>query len=308
MSAHWWNLATILPAVLFCPLLLGIINRTKARFAGRSGQPLLQPYFDLMRLLGKGAVYSRTSTQVFRAAPSVSLAALFLASMMLPAGGLSPALSFGGDLILFGYLLALSRFALIAAALDTGSSFEGMGASREAAFSAFAEPGFFIILGTLAWKHQSMRLGTILEGADISSWVGSNPALFLTAAALFLILLAENSRIPVDDPNTHLELTMIHEVMVLDHSGPDLAFILYGSALKMWIFSALLVSILLPPSGNIISSVLLFLAGMALCAILVGVVESAMARIRMNRVPQYLGLSAVLAGLAALLIIAGGSL
>ena len=308
MSPHWWSLATILPAVLFCPLLLGIINRTKARFAGRSGQPLLQPYYDLMRLLGKGAVYSSTTTRVFRAAPSVSLAALFLASMMLPVGGLSPALSFAGDLMLFGYLLALSRFAVIAAALDTGSSFEGMGASREAAFSAFAEPGFFIILGTLAWKHQSMRLGAILEGADISSWVGSNPALFLTVASLFLILLAENSRIPVDDPNTHLELTMIHEVMVLDHSGPDLAFILYGSALKMWIFSALLVSILLPPSGNLISSVVLFLAGMALCAILVGVIESAMARIRMNRVPQYLGLSAVLAGLAALLLIAGGSL
>jgi formate hydrogenlyase subunit 4 len=305
MTGFWRHIFTILPALCFSPLLLGIINKTKACVAGRDGHPLLQPYLDLRRLLGKGSVFSQTATWVFRAAPSVSLAALFLACLMLPAGPLLPALSFGGDLILFGYLLALSRFALIAGAMDTGSAFEGMGASREAAFSAFAEPGFFLVLGVLAWKQQAMSLATILEGADISSWVGDNPALILTAAALFLILLSENSRVPVDDPATHLELTMIHEVMVLDHSGPDLAFILYGSSLKLWIFSALLVSMFLPAGLSILASAALFLFGMAMVAVLVGLVESVMARLRLNRVPQFLGLAAVLAGLAALLIMTG---
>ncbi len=306
MTAPWWNALAVLPSLLLSPLLLGVIGKTKALVAGRKGAPLLQPYMDLLRLLGKGAVYSRTATWVFRAAPAVSLAAILLAGFMLPAGPLAPPLAFPGDLVLFAYLLALSRFAVIAGAMDTGSAFEGMGASREAAFSAFAEPAFFLVLGVLAWEEKSLSLGAILGGADVLSWSAQIPPLALAAAALFLILLAENSRIPVDDPTTHLELTMIHEVMVLDHSGPDLAFILYGSALKLWLFSVVLVSMLMPAGGPPWASMALFLGGMAGVAVLVGLVESAMARLRLVRVPQLLGLAAVLAGLAALLLMAGG--
>ncbi len=306
MTAPWWNVLAVLPSLLLSPLLLGVIGKTKALVAGRKGAPLLQPYLDLLRLLGKGAVYSRTATWVFRAAPAVSLAAILLAGFMLPAGPLVPPLAFPGDLVLFAYLLALSRFAVIAGAMDTGSAFEGMGASREAAFSAFAEPAFFLVLGVLAWEEKSLSLGVILGGADVVSWSAQIPPLALASAALFLILLAENSRIPVDDPTTHLELTMIHEVMVLDHSGPDLAFILYGSALKLWLFGAVLVSMLLPAGGPAWASMALFLGGMAGVAVLVGLVESAMARLRLVRVPQLLGLAAVLAGLAALLLMAGG--
>jgi formate hydrogenlyase subunit 4 len=301
----WTDALAVLPGLVLAPLLLGVIGKTKAAVAGRRGAPLLQPYLDLIRLLGKGSVYSSTSTWVFRAAPSVSLAALLLAALMLPAGPMKPALAFPGDLVLFAYLLALSRFALIAAAMDTGSAFEGMGASREAAFSAMAEPALFLVLGTLALNQGDTSLSGILAASGPAAWGGRIPSLLLGAGALFLVLLCENSRIPVDDPATHLELTMIHEVMVLDHSGPDLAFILYGSALKLWLFGAILVGALLPGAGPAWASAALFLAGMAAVSVVVGLVESSVARLRLSRVPQYLGMAAVLAGLAALLILVG---
>jgi formate hydrogenlyase subunit 4 len=301
----WTDAFAPLFGLLLAPLLLGVIARTKAIAAGRKGPPLLQPYRDLRRLLGKGTVTSTTTTWVFRAGPSVSLAALLLASMALPAGPFKPPLAFPGDLVLFAYLLALSRFALIAAALDTGSAFEGMGASREAAFSAMAEPALFLVLGTLALNGGELSLTAILTGSGPAAWGGRVPSLLLGCAALFLVLLCENSRIPVDDPATHLELTMIHEVMVLDHSGPDLAFIIYGSALKLWLFGAILVSALMPGAGSPWAASGFFLAGMGLVAILVGVVESTVARLPLSRVPQFLGLAAVLAGLAALLMRTG---
>lgn len=301
----WRDALAVLPALILSPLLLGIVARTKAVAAGRRGASLLQPYRDILRLLGKGTVTSTTVTWVFRAAPSISLAALLLAALMLPAGPLTPPLAFPGDLVLFAYLLALSRFALIAGAMDTGSAFEGMGASREAAFSAMAEPAFFLVLGTLALNQGDLSLAGILSGSGPAAWGGRIPSLLLAVGALFLVLLAENSRIPVDDPTTHLELTMIHEVMVLDHSGPDLAYILYGSALKLWLFGAILMGALIPEMGSPWASAALFLAGMGALAILVGAVESSVARLRLSRVPQFLGMAAVLAGLAALLIFAG---
>ena len=304
MSA-WLDALTPFVALALSPLLLGVIGKTKAFAAGRKGAPLLQPYRDLLRLLGKGTVTSTTATWVFRAGPSVSLAALLLAALMLPAGPMRPPLAFAGDLILFAYLLALSRFALIAAAMDTGSAFEGMGASREAAFSAMAEPALFLVLGTLALNQGGLSLTGLLAGSGPAAWGGRVPSLLLGAGALFLVLLCENSRIPVDDPTTHLELTMIHEVMVLDHSGPDLAFILYGSALKLWLFGSILVGALLPQAGPPWVSTALFLCAMACVAVLVGLVESSMARLRLSRGPQFLGMAAVLAALAALLLMTG---
>jgi formate hydrogenlyase subunit 4 len=245
----WLNL---LFSLVLAPLLVGVINRTKAFFGGRHGQPLLQPYRDILKLARKGAAYSETTTWIFRAGPLVSLAATLLAAALMPYAGRDAVLAFEGDLVLFAYVLGLGRFFTVIAALDTGSSFEGMGASREVAFSALAEPALFLALAALARKAGSLSLSGIFSVVGGELWMEAGPALALVAATLIVIALAENARIPVDDPNTHLELTMIHEVMVLDHGGPDLAFVLYGVALKLWILGTLFVQVVLPPpSGDL---------------------------------------------------------
>ncbi len=289
--------------LLLSPLALGIVNRTKAAFAGRRGAPLLQPYFDLFKLLRKGAVYSRTTTWIFRAAPSIGLACMLLSLILVPAGGIPALIAFPGDIFLLAYTLGLARFATVLAALDTGSAFEGMGASREMQFSAVAEIGFIAGLVTLALVVRRFSLTDMLAGLAPGHWAHAGPFLALVAAALFLVFLAENCRIPVDDPNTHLELTMIHEVMVLDHSGVDLAFILYGAALKFWVLGAILVQI--PVSaidGGPWIRAAAFLGGMFLLSVAVGVVESTMARLRLVRVPRMLWTAAALAILSFTLI------
>jgi len=291
-------------ALVLAPLLLGVINRTKARVAGRDGAPLLQLYFDLRKLLHKGAVYSRTTTWVFRAGPLIGLAAVLGALLLTPFGKFAAPLNFDGDLILFAYWLGLMRFVTVLAALDTGSSFEGMGASREVFFSALAEPAFLLGMLGLARVTGAISLSTMLPGVTAASWLAAGPALALIAAAWLVILLAENARIPVDDPNTHLELTMIHEVMVLDHGGVDLGLILYGAALKLWVMGALLVSLLTPVRYGVAwQDALVFLGGMLLLAVGIGLIEGAMARLRLARVPQLLMGALALAVLALMLII-----
>jgi len=276
-------------ALLLSPLLLGIINRTKAFFAGRRGAPLVQAYFDCWKLLQKGAVYSRTITWVFVSGPVVGLAAVSAAAALVPLGSIGAPVSFAGDLILFAYLLGLMRFFTVVAALDTGSSFEGMGASREVWFSALAEPALLLGLAVLARETKSLSLSGMIFALTGEVWTRSGIVLLLLAVALFIVLLAENARIPVDDPNTHLELTMIHEVMVLDHSGPDFGFILYGSALKLWVLSAILVGLVVPVrTGNPWLDGAVVLVGIMAVAVLVGIVESCMARLRLVRVPQLL--------------------
>lgn len=294
----------LLLALALAPLMFGLVNRTKALFAGRRGMPLLQGYCDLAKLLQKGAVYSRTTTVMFRAGPLVSLAAAFMALLMLPMGGAPALIAFPGDLVLAAYLLALGRFFTVSAALDTGSSFEGMGASREVQFSSLAEPALFAALAALAWRTGSLSLSPMLGAIDDALWLQAGPELVLIAFTLLLVLLAENARIPVDDPNTHLELTMIHEVMVLDHGGPDLAAIVYGSALKLWLFAALLVGVAVPVrSGNAWLDGAAFLAGIGAAAVLVGVIESTMARLRLLRVPQLLIGAGALSALALVLML-----
>lgn len=276
--------------LLFAPLMQGVITKTKACFGGRIGAPLLQPYYDLARLWRKGFVFSRTTSWVFLAGPVVGLAVPLLAALLLPFGAIAAPFSFEGDLILFVYLFGLSRFFTAAAALDTGSSFEGMGAAREVTFSCLAEPTVLFALLVLARLSDGLSLNTLF-GPDLQkAWnSGAGASLGLILVCLFVVLLVENSRIPFDDPNTHLELTMIHEVMVLDHSGPAFGMILYGAALKMMVLSALLVRLALPwQTGWWLSDVLVFLAGLLCVAILIGVVESTMARLRLPRVPQVL--------------------
>jgi formate hydrogenlyase subunit 4 len=296
-------LARLGAALLLAPLLLGVIARTKAFFAGRTGAPLLQRYFDLAKLLRKGAVYSETTTWVFRAGPVVSLAAVLGALALLPMAGGPALFGFAGDFVLLAYLLGLARFATVLAALDTGSAFEGMGASREVQFSALAEPALLLALVALARNAHELSLGSILGAVSGETWRHDAAALTLVTAALFVVFLAENSRVPVDDPATHLELTMIHEVMVLDTSGPDLALVELGAALKMWLLGGLVVSIVVPVrSGNPWIDLGAFVAGLLALAALVGVVESTMARLRLLRVPALLVSAGVLAALGLALM------
>jgi formate hydrogenlyase subunit 4 len=294
----------IVLALLFAPLVPGIINRTKAAVAGRRGQPWLQTYHELWKLLHKGAVYSRTATVLFVLGPIVGCAATGLVLPFIPLGG-SPALvSFPGDFLLVAYLLGVARFFTVTAALDTGSSFEGMGASREVFFSALTEPALLLAMTTLAAAFRALSLTDIYAGIEAGVLAsGQGPVVLLVAAAMFVAFLAENARIPVDDPNTHLELTMIHEVMVLDHSGPDFAMIQYGACLKMWVLGALLMGVLAPVrTGWLIADLGLGLGGLALLAVLTGMVESLMARLRLVRVPQFLIAASVLSIVALVLV------
>jgi len=295
LSPAWFEIGL---ALLLAPLLNSVIARIKAAFAGRQGPPLLQPYFDLAKLLRKGAVYSSTTTWIFRAGPIVALATTAAALLLLPTGRVAAPVAFPADFVLLAYLLALGRFFTISAALDTGSSFEGMGASREAHFAALAEPTLLLGLAALARKTGALSLSQILPTTSLLA-----PEVGLVAVALAVILLCENARMPFDDPTTHLELTMVHEVMVLDHGGPDFAFVRYASALKLWLWSALLSGLFLPASGNAWVAGALSVAGVFAVACGVGVVESGMARLRLLRVPQLLATALALTAVALILVV-----
>jgi formate hydrogenlyase subunit 4 len=290
--------------LLAAPALPGIAARTTALLTGRRGAPVLQPYRDLARLLRKGAVFSGTTTWVFRAAPAMLLATTLLAASLVPLDGQAPVHGFAGDLIAFAALLALGRLALVLGGLDTGSSFEGMGASRELAVSVFAEPALFAAFVTLALATGSLSLGGILGPPLAGAWGHAAASVALVAASLFVVLLAEASRGPVDDPATHLELTMIHEVTILDHSGPDLAVLLYAGALRFALFAALVIAVLVPRARLSPAAAVAFLAaGLAGMAVLVGIVESVMARLRMIHIPQFLVAAGALAVLGGLLLL-----
>jgi formate hydrogenlyase subunit 4 len=299
--------AGFLAALVLAPLVPGIINRTKAVFAGRQGPPLLQLYYDLFKLLRKGTVYSGTTSWVFRIAPIVSLTAAIGALMIIPCAGASPAIiSFQGDIILFAYLFGISRFFTVAAALDTGSSFEGMGASREVLYAALAEPAFLIALSALACLNNRISITGIFI-ASTENPFANIAVILLTAVTLAIVLLTENCRIPADDPNTHLELTMIHEVMVLDYSGPDFAYILYGSSLKLWAFASLLAAVILPVrTGSFMLDSIVFIFGIFAIAAAVGVIESIMARFRLDKIPKMLIAAAALSVTALILTLMRG--
>lgn len=312
------SLLCVALSALLAPLLPGVINRVKAHVAGRKGRPLLQLYYDMAKLMRKSPVYPEASTLFFRIAPVAGVASTLTALAVLPFGPFGSAFGFSGDFLFFGALFALARFTLILAALDTGSAFEGMGAAREALFSALAEPVLLFSLLVLGFHSQQQSLTGMLGAISPSSWLGNWPFYLMLGIALFLLLLPENCRIPVDDPNTHLELTMIHEVMILDHSGPELAFLEYAAALKLWIFCLLISGLLVPglfgplftPEGalgasggtGVLGSALLVLLAVFVLAVLIGLVESLMARLRLERVPQVLTLAACFAVFASLLL------
>lgn len=288
--------------LLLPPLIPGLINKVKALVAGRSGPPVLQLYYDLAKLVRKQAVFSHTTTWIFIAGPVGTVAAGLTASLLIPFGHQPAPVHFQGDVILFAYLFGLARFLTVLAALDTGSAFEGMGSAREVAFSALAEPALFLGFAALAKSTGSLSLSAMLasQGYILERLMGP---LILVLAGWAIVYLAENSRIPVDDPNTHLELTMIHEVMVLDHSGRPYALILYGASLKLLVLGALLVGPLLPRHLGAWQGWAFFFAAQGLLAVGVGLVESVIARFRMNNVPQFLVAGVLATAFAFLLLL-----
>ena len=290
-------------AILLAPFYSALILKVKAFFGGKKGPPLLINYFTLLKLFKKGSVYSTSTTVIFKLGPLVSLSAAVTVLMFLPIAGQPPLFSFNGDVILLLYLLGLGRFFTIAAAMDTASPFEGMGAAREAYFPIICEATLFMILILFTILTGQLSLAAYFSGGQpLMLWQTAGSPLLFVVIALFIILLTENSRVPVDDPATHLELTMIHEVMVLDHSGPDFALIELGAFLKLF-FYATLVSLLVCPFwlGSPAADIGLFFCILALVYATVGVTESVMARFRMDKVPQFVLTSFALAFFATVI-------
>lgn len=277
------SLLLIIIAALF---FSGIITRTKSIMSGRKGPGIFQPIKEIIRLFKKGAVFSETTSFIFQIAPTVYFSSVVMAMLVVPFEDSKGLISFNGDFIFFAYILALGKFFSIISAMDTGSSFEGMGASREALYSMFAEPAFFILMGSLALLtgHTSFQeiFSTLHLGSYISYALGT-----LATFVLLMIAMIENSRMPIDDPKTHLELTMVHEVMILDNCGFDLGLILTAGYLKFAIYGALIANLFI---GTIdyLYAIPMFFAIQFLMAVGVGIIESFMARFRMNHNAQFI--------------------
>ncbi len=298
--------------IVFIPFLfVGIVNKTKAFWAGRRGAPVWQPYVDFIRLIKKNEVISHTSGFIFNISGAISCSTVFTAALLIPFGQYHAVISFEGDFVLFLYLMGFAKFISVLAALDTGSAFEGMGASREMSFTTFLEPAFFLIVASLIYVSGAGTLSDLISMHTLklsSQW--SLMITALTILALFIMMLVEGSRIPFDDPTTHLELTMVHEVMVLDHSGPNFGFIQYAAALKMTIFASLISYFIIPWGLNTITVTVSYLGFMIAQALLLGSVESFIPRVRMTRNPElvFVPLALALLALTALIVLGHGGL
>ncbi|HEV2251524.1 MAG TPA: NADH-quinone oxidoreductase subunit H [Candidatus Limnocylindria bacterium] len=289
--------------VALAPALSGLVKTTKAWLQGRTGPPLWQPYADLVKLLRKDMVVPEHASWVFRWAPAASAAAISVAALLVPAAGRAAPLSLWGDAIAFVGLFALARFVLALAALDTASAFGGIGASREVAVAALAEPA--LLLGLFA---VAMRTGTT-DLSAMSDWIATHgsaaiaPSQILAFVALAIVVITETGRVPVDNPDTHLELTMLHEGMLLEYSGRALGIVLWSTQLKQIALFALLVALFAPgaaPSGPAESAlaVATSFAKIAVLGLAVALVESANAKLRILRLPELLGTASALAALA----------
>ena len=290
-------------ALLTAPFFAGVIFKVKAFYGGRKGSPVLINYYTLFKLFKKGSVYSTSTTFIFKIGPVVSLGATATILLFLPIAGHTPVISFNGDVIFILYLFGLARFFTIAAAMDTASPFEGMGAAREAYFPIICEAAMFMILILFYRLTGDLSFSAYFAGAQpFGFWQTGGPTMFFVIIAFFIILLTENARVPVDDPATHLELTMIHEVMVLDHSGPDLGFIEMGAFLKLFFYASIVSRMILPfELGHPLLNLALFSIGVLIVYVAVGVVESVTARYRMDRVPKFVLTSFALAFFATVI-------
>lgn len=300
--------------MIFNPLVIilvslvfpGIIALTKAKIAGRKGASVLQPFYDCIRLFRKGNIFSTTTSWIFQIAPIIYFSTIFMAMLFIPLGTQNALLSFDGDFILFAYLLAFGKFMMIAAAMDTGSGFEGMGANREAFYSMLVEPAFFIVIASMALFTNQTSFYDLFNNLHIESELSYLIAI-LAVYIFSWIAMVENSRLPVDDPKTHLELTMVHEVMVLDYCGFDLAIIQLGNGLKFTIYGALIFNFVLPMQNYFAAQLVIFFAVEFIFAFTVGTLESFRARNKMVKNPQWiLALTALaILGFLSVLIITG---
>ncbi len=281
----------ILLSALFFP---GIIAKIKAKIGGRKMPSVFQPLFDVIRLFKKGAIYSPVTSIIFKTAPLIYFASVLVAILFIPLGGRQGLLSFAGDFVFFAYLLALGKFMMIISAMDTGSGFEGMGANREALYSMLVEPAFFILLGSLALFTDHTSFNDLYSNMHISSDLS-----YITGVAaiyvLMYIAMVENSRLPVDDPKTHLELTMVHEVMILDNSGFDLALMNIASWLKFGIYGALISDFLINSIWPLYIQIPAFFLVLSAFAVNVGILESFRARNKMEKNPQWIIMLAAIA-------------
>jgi len=298
----------------FAPLLTGFVRVVKARLLRRRGPPLLQPYSDLARLLGKEVVLAENASWLFRVTPYMIFAATWVAAALVPtfAGGLI--FSWSADLIAIIALLASARFFLALAGLDIGTSFGGIGSSREVMFASLAEPAMIMIVFTLALIAGSTQLSTIAQIMALPE-VGLRVSLGLALVALILVAIAENARIPVDNPATHLELTMVHEAMVLEYSGRHLALIELASMLKLLLYVSLIACLFVPwgiaepgvaPSG-FLAGLAIYVLKLAVGGALLGLFETSIAKMRVFRVPELLGVALMLGLLATLFRFVSGS-
>lgn len=297
-------LAVQLLVIIFAaPLVNGIIRKVKALTQKRRGAPLLQMYYDLYKLLKKNAVVSETSSWIFKAAPYVVFGTAAAAGLLIPATTLLAPEGFPGDIILIVYLLALGRFFMTLAGLDTGSTFGGMGSSREAMISSLMEPSIMLSLFTAGLVAGTTSIYGIMQTATVMSVPMKQPVFIMFFLALVIIIIAETSRIPVDDPATHLELTMVHEAMILEYSGRHLALMELGASVKQLVFITLLVNICLPHDqlialsgvAAIIISLLIYIMKVVFAAVLIAIVEVSTVKFRFFSVPNLAALSFILA-------------
>ena len=296
--------------VLLCvsPAIVGLINKVKARLQCRQGAGILQPYADLKKLFRKQPVLSTTTTWIFTATPYIVFASTVTAGLLIPVFASQMPLNFAGNIIAFVYLLALGRFFLILAGLDSGSSFGGMGSSREAIVASLTEPAMIMAIFAIALTAGSTNLSTIVHRTALLEGIATDPSARLMAlSAVFIVVLAETGRVPVDNPATHLELTMIHEAMVLEYSGRYLALLEWASAIKLLVFLTLIANVFAPwgiatsftPMALSIG-LAVYLIKVAGLALLIGTIECMFAKLRLFRVTDLLGVAFILALLGLL--------
>ena len=285
------------------PLVKGFINKMEARIQCRRGPSLFQPYYNLVKLLQKDAVVSETASWIFRATPYVTFVSILLIALLVPVLSSQVPLNFIGDIILIIYLFALGRFFLALSSLDTGSAFGGMGGSREMAISSMAEPAMMLSIFTVSLTVGSTNLSNIT--GTLLNYKSLNPSLLLAFAAFVIVIIAETGRIPVDNPFTHLELTMIHEGMILEFSGRYLALIEWASSMKLLLLLTILVNTFFPwgiTTGfsfpGLIISFALYLVKIGFFALAIVILESSLAKVRLFRIPNLLGTSFILSLLA----------
>ncbi|MCG6206822.1 NADH-quinone oxidoreductase subunit H [Rhodopseudomonas sp. HC1] len=294
---------------LLAPLLTGFIRKIKARLQRRRGPSLLQPYRDLIRLLRKEVVLADNASWLFRAVPYVTFAAIWVAAALVPTFATGLLFNWTADLIVIVALLGTARFFLALAGMDIGTSFGGIGSSREVMIAALAEPAMLMIVFCVALVAGSTHLSTVADYIA-STAVGLRVSLGLAMIALVMVALAENARIPIDNPSTHLELTMVHEAMILEYSGRHLALIEFGAQLKLLLYVSLIVCLFYPWGIGIfgaglaayVAGAALYLLKITIAGFLLAVFETATAKMRVFRVPQFLGAALMLGLLGTLLL------